>query len=196
MDFLLAAYWELRFQPPGVLHSVYTPVPSAFTGGYFFSYATMAQTRAVLSLLSVQEPGSLTNDERPGFKRTLSRMLISLRYRSEPSKSIKFVLLQAINLSLGKIYKKSLLSLILMVIDWDYARKHTIGKRSPSAPEEDGEIAFAAQCAHGLLTWMKMNLEEAEKFVDKEGPYYSGGEEVVEIPALAEGSQDRIFTTL
>lgn len=156
----------------------------------------MAQTRAVHSLLSLDKEGSLTNDERPGFKRTLSRMLISLRYRLKPSKSIEFVLLQVINLSLGKISKKSLLSLILMVISWDHSIKSTKGKRDPSFSEEGGEIAFAAKDARCLLTWMKMSVEEAEQFVDKGGPYYSGGDEVVNIPALAEGAEDPIFPNI
>jgi hypothetical protein len=75
-----------RFQPPGVIHSVYTPVPSLFTRGYFYHYETMHLTRAVMSLGSVNDDDSLTNDERPGFLRTLGRMLIALRYRSESSK--------------------------------------------------------------------------------------------------------------
>ena len=75
-----------RFQPPGVLHCVYTPTASIFTGGYFYSEACMHLTRAVLSLGSVHDEDSLTNDDRPGFLRTLCRMLIALRYRSGPSK--------------------------------------------------------------------------------------------------------------
>lgn len=89
--------WNLsphRFQPPGVLHTVYTPVPSIFSGGYFYNYETMHLTRAVLFMKSVEEKGSLTNDERPGFFRTLCRMLIALRYRSsEPRESPELTLL-------------------------------------------------------------------------------------------------------
>ncbi|KAG8220308.1 hypothetical protein J3R82DRAFT_3500 [Butyriboletus roseoflavus] len=35
---------DIMFQPPGVLHSVYTPVPSIFNGGYFYNYETMHLT--------------------------------------------------------------------------------------------------------------------------------------------------------
>ena len=75
-----------RFQPPGVLHCVYTPVASIFSGGYFYTYDTMHITRAVLSLPTLDDKGSLTNDERPGYLRTLCRMLIALRYRTKARK--------------------------------------------------------------------------------------------------------------
>lgn len=35
-------------------------------------------------MIPLDKEGSLTNDERPGFFRSLCRMLIALRYRSEP----------------------------------------------------------------------------------------------------------------
>lgn len=81
-----------RFQPPGVLHCVYTPVPSLFVGGYFYHYETMHLTRATLSIGSINDEDSLTNDERPGFIRTLSRMIIALRYRSESRKCLNQVI--------------------------------------------------------------------------------------------------------
>lgn len=86
---VLSNHMTRRFQPPGVLHCVYTPVSSIFTGGYFYSYETMHLTRAVLSMPSLEEQDSLTNDERPGFLRTLCRMLIALRYRSNTRKCSK-----------------------------------------------------------------------------------------------------------
>ncbi|KAF8432120.1 hypothetical protein L210DRAFT_3507605 [Boletus edulis BED1] len=55
---------DIIFQPPGVLHSVYTPVPSIFSGGYFYSYNTMHLTQ--------------------GYLRTLCYMVIGLQYQSEP----------------------------------------------------------------------------------------------------------------
>lgn len=41
----------------------------------------MHLTRAALS---IKEKDAVTNDDRPGFHRTLCRMLIALRYRTEP----------------------------------------------------------------------------------------------------------------
>ncbi|KAG8221214.1 hypothetical protein J3R82DRAFT_2792 [Butyriboletus roseoflavus] len=69
---------DIMFQPPGVLHSIYTPVPSIFNGGYFYNYETMHLTRAALSSSSEEDKNSLTNDHRPGYFRTLCRMVIAL----------------------------------------------------------------------------------------------------------------------
>jgi hypothetical protein len=63
---------------------VYTPVPSIFSGGYFFHYETMHLTEMTRSL---KNPEELTNDKRNGSFRTLCRMLIALRYRSVPRMS-------------------------------------------------------------------------------------------------------------
>ncbi|KAG6372915.1 hypothetical protein JVT61DRAFT_6938 [Boletus reticuloceps] len=65
---------------PGVLHSIYTPVPSIFSGGYFCSYDTMHLTWGVLVMQNLNQKGSLTNDHCAGYLRMLCRMVISLRY--------------------------------------------------------------------------------------------------------------------
>ncbi|KAF8449185.1 hypothetical protein L210DRAFT_3640789 [Boletus edulis BED1] len=41
---------DVMFQPPGALHSVYTPVPFIFSGGYFYSYNTMHLIWEVLAM--------------------------------------------------------------------------------------------------------------------------------------------------
>ena len=41
-----------------------------------------------------------------------------------------------------------------------------------------------------------MTEETAKDFVDQQGPYYLGGQDAVEIPALAEGDKDPIFPRL
>ncbi|KAH7916862.1 hypothetical protein BV22DRAFT_1052859, partial [Leucogyrophana mollusca] len=69
---------DIMFQPPGILHTVYTPVPAIFSGGYFYNYNTMHLTRQVLLMAYLDEEGTHTNDHRPGFFRTLCRMVIAL----------------------------------------------------------------------------------------------------------------------
>ena len=62
--------------------------------------------------------------------------------------------------------------------------------------EARGEMAFAAECAERLLTWMNITFEEGKQFVRDQGPYFSGGVEQVEIPALAPGDKDLIFPNM
>lgn len=61
------------------------------------------------------------------------------------------------------------------------------------ADEERGELAFAAQCAQSILQWMGLTKEKAKMFVDKQGPYYLPGEDVIEIPASVLGLPDPIL---
>lgn len=68
--------------------------------------------------------------------------------------------------------------------------------KNPLADEERGELAFAALCAKSLLRWMGITKAQATKFVDDQGAYYLPGDEVVELPALAEGDLDPIFPQL
>lgn len=95
----------------------------------------------------------------------------------------------------GIIGKHSLISLLLIILR---GGNHVKNKPDPKdtsvlADEERGEIAFAAKCAQSLLNWMNMTVAEAELFVDGQGPYFSGGEEKIEIPALVEHVKDPIF---
>ncbi|KAG8214274.1 hypothetical protein J3R82DRAFT_9218 [Butyriboletus roseoflavus] len=170
---------DVMFQPPGVMHCVYTPVPSIFSGGYFYNYQTMHLTRAVLSMSTLDDPNSLTNDERPGFIRTLCRMLIALRYRCEPR----------------IIRKRSLISLILIILDRAKHTKHRPNPKDTSelANEERGEMAFAADCAKALLKFMNMTVDGARKFVCSQGPYYSGGDQEITIPVSPNGLPDPVF---
>ncbi|KAN0082697.1 hypothetical protein V8E55_008492 [Tylopilus felleus] len=71
--------------------------------------------------------------------------------------------------------------------------KHELSRRkvlldannTSSFTDEDwGEMAFAVECTEWLLTWMNITFEEAKQFIQDQGPYYSGGVEQVEIPAL------------
>ncbi|KAG6372929.1 hypothetical protein JVT61DRAFT_6963 [Boletus reticuloceps] len=57
---------DTMFQSPVALHCVYTPVPSVFSGGYFYNYETMHLTRAGLHMYFSKDD-ELTNDEQPGF---------------------------------------------------------------------------------------------------------------------------------
>ncbi|KAF8414637.1 hypothetical protein L210DRAFT_3658740 [Boletus edulis BED1] len=157
---------DVMFQPPGVLHSVYTPVPSIFSGGYFYSYDTMHLTRGVLALSNVEQKGSLTNDHRAGYLRTLCRMVIGLRYRSEPR----------------EIGKRSLISLFLIVIQCKNPEKTTSKLKNTLADEERGELAFAAKIAQSILKWMDLTEKTAIEFVGRQGAYYLPGNETVQLP--------------
>lgn len=128
----------------------------------------MHLTRVVLSLPSADDEDSLTND---------CRMLIALRYRS------------------GTIGKRSLISLLLIILDRANHRNHHPSAKDASglADGERGEIAFAILTAKHLLKWMNMTVKDAKGFVDNLGPYYTGGHEHVEFPALERGEKDPIF---
>ncbi|KAG6370279.1 hypothetical protein JVT61DRAFT_12230 [Boletus reticuloceps] len=169
---------DTMFQPPVALHCVYTPVASVFTGGYFYNYETMHLTRAGLQMYFAKDD-ELTNDERPGFHRTLCRMLIALRYRTENTP--------------GSIGKKSLISLLLIVLDW--TEKKTNGRRRPNVTagveeEESADLVFARSAARRLLKWLNMTVQQAREFVEK-SPYYLSGSERVEIPPPC--SEDPVF---
>lgn len=184
-----------RFQPPGILHCVYTPVPSIFSGGYFYHYETMHLTRAVLSMIPVDNDDTLTNDDSPGFFRTVCRMLIALRYRSEQRKSMLDIDIPELIYIIGIMRKRSLISLALIILD---QAKHGKDRPNPTdssglAEEERGELAFAVKCAKALLKFMMLTVADAEQFVNNQGPYYSCGEEEVEIPASLDGIPDPIF---
>ena len=64
------------------------------------------------------------------------------------------------------------------------------------AEEEQGEIVFVAQCVKSLLQHIGMSKEAAKRYVDAQGPYYSAGQEVVQILALVEGMLDLIFADM
>ena len=86
-----------------------------------------------------------------------------------------------------------MLSLLLIILDSKSPEKTTSKMKNTLAEEERGELAFATQCAESLLQWIGLTKEKANEFIDGQGPYYLPGEEVVEIPALANGLSDPIF---
>lgn len=98
----------------------------------------------------------------------------------------------------GMIGKKSLISLLLIMFEGSCHKKHLPDAKDTSdlANEERGEFAFAVSTAHSILKWMKMSFEDARKLVDSEGPYYSCGNELVEIPALVDGVRDPVFPAM
>jgi hypothetical protein len=91
--------------------------------------------------------------------------------------------------------KRSLISLVLIILDEAKHGKHQPDPKDTSAlaNEERGELAFAAKCAKALLRFMKLTVADAEEFVNRQGPYYSGGDEKIEIPARLNGVPDPIF---
>ncbi|KAH7904348.1 hypothetical protein BJ138DRAFT_1119503 [Hygrophoropsis aurantiaca] len=143
---------------------------SVFSGGYFYNYNTMHLTRAVLSMVKHQH---LTNDSRPGYFRTLCRMVIALRYRSGPR----------------KFNKRSLLSLLLIIL-----HRNKYGWKLPSgagqtvlAEEESGEMTVANNFAAQILKWLNMTVNQAKQYVDGFSAYYEPGDEEVVLPAVVEG---------
>jgi hypothetical protein len=96
---------------------------------------------------------------------------------------------------IGTIGKRSLLSLVLIILD---STKHQTDPKDTSvlAKEERGEILFAVRTAESLLKWMGMTVKDAKKAVEDQVAYYLGGEEVVEIPAVPEGGRDVVFPSM
>ena len=56
--------------------------------------------------------------------------------------------------------------------------------------EENG---FCIQCANQLLKFMNLTVHGTEEYLNNNSPYYSGGNKVVEIPALVNDVIDTIF---
>ncbi|KAG1784503.1 uncharacterized protein HD556DRAFT_1451702 [Suillus plorans] len=72
---------DLLILPPGVVHAVYTPVPSFSTGGHFYHYSCMHLTE-VSRYIDAEVGGSATNQAMDHALETLRRMVIMLPYLS------------------------------------------------------------------------------------------------------------------
>jgi len=186
----------IRFQPPSVMHMVYTPIPSIFTGGYFFTYETMHLTRLALHLH--KKRADFTNDRRAGTIRTLSRMMMALRYRSKPSKFLpdwyKIYNDVYYNVIIGVFSKRSLLSFILIFMKGENGNG-TDYVPSPKTcaqlmREENGDLMYAKQCSKELLDWLGMDVKTAEEYVIDHTNYMTSGTETVEIPTRVPWSDD------
>ncbi|KAG6372928.1 hypothetical protein JVT61DRAFT_6962 [Boletus reticuloceps] len=96
---------------------------------------------------------------------------------------------------LGFIGKKSLISLVLIVLDWTDTKPncHRSNITSGVEEEESEELAFARSTARGLLKWLNMMVKQAREFVDKT-PYYLPDSEQAEIPPLS--AEDPVFPDL
>lgn len=92
---------------------------------------------------------------------------------------------------IGTIGKRSLLSLVLIILH--HTDPTDMRNTSALAEEERGEMAFAIRTTEYLLKWMGMTVQDAKNAVQNYGPYYSGGDEHVEIPAVPEGGRDAVF---
>ncbi|KAG1722732.1 uncharacterized protein EDB91DRAFT_1255929 [Suillus paluster] len=90
---------DLFFQPPGLYHAVYTPVPSFATGGHFYNYECMHLTE-LSRYVDVKEGIFLTNQVHEHTIETLQRLVINLP-RLSPS---------------VKLYHRSLMALCIMII--------------------------------------------------------------------------------
>ncbi|KAI0062399.1 hypothetical protein BV25DRAFT_1838261 [Artomyces pyxidatus] len=77
--------------PPGAWHEVYTPVNTIITGGHFLSYNTLHLTQ--WSRLYDHWDRYGTNADHVGFRRTLARMTLGLRYLQEPLRKRPFLAL-------------------------------------------------------------------------------------------------------
>ncbi|KAG1895711.1 uncharacterized protein F5891DRAFT_984014 [Suillus fuscotomentosus] len=70
-----------RILPPGVVHGVYTPVPSFATGGHFYNYSCM-HLMELSRYIDTEVEGSATNQAMDHALETLRRMVIMLPYLS------------------------------------------------------------------------------------------------------------------
>ncbi|KAG2081945.1 uncharacterized protein F5147DRAFT_783481 [Suillus discolor] len=72
---------DMLILPPGVVHAVYTPVPSFSTGGHFYHYSCMHLTE-LARYIDAEVGESTTNQAMDHALETLRRMVIMLPYLS------------------------------------------------------------------------------------------------------------------
>ncbi|KAG2045851.1 hypothetical protein BDR06DRAFT_1015241 [Suillus hirtellus] len=72
---------DMLILPPGVVHGVYTPVPSFAMGGHFYHYSCMHLTE-LSRYIDAEVGGSATNQAMDHALETLRRMVIMLPYLS------------------------------------------------------------------------------------------------------------------
>lgn len=70
-----------RILPPGIVHAVYTPVPSFCTGGHFYNYSCMHLTE-LSRYVDAEVARTSTNQDMEHALETLRRMVIALPYLS------------------------------------------------------------------------------------------------------------------
>ena len=95
----------------------------------------------------------------------------------------------------GSIGKHSLIGLVLIILDHTKHQRHQGDTKDLSVltNEERDKLVFAVDTAEYLLKRKNMMVAEANAYVDAQGLYYSGGSEIVNIPALTERVKDTIF---
>ncbi|KAG1832554.1 hypothetical protein DFJ58DRAFT_848005 [Suillus subalutaceus] len=72
---------DLLILPPGMVHAVYTPIPSFATGGHFYNYSCMHLTE-LSRYIDAEVAESTTNQALDHALETLRRMVIMIPYLS------------------------------------------------------------------------------------------------------------------
>ncbi|KAG1790108.1 uncharacterized protein HD556DRAFT_1446460 [Suillus plorans] len=72
---------DMLILPPGIVHAVYTPVPSFCTGGHFYNYSCMHLTE-LSRYVDAEVARTSTNQDMEHALETLRRMVIALPYLS------------------------------------------------------------------------------------------------------------------
>ena len=70
-------YFYYRFQHPGCLHEVYTPIPSIVRGGHFYNYNSLHLTE-VSRAIDYMTNASLSNQTHNSTPLTLVMMMLAL----------------------------------------------------------------------------------------------------------------------
>ncbi|KAG1825323.1 hypothetical protein DFJ58DRAFT_738539 [Suillus subalutaceus] len=112
---------DMLILPPGVVHAVYTPVPSFSTGGHFYHYSCMHLTE-LSRFIDAESASTTTNQDMEHALETLRRMVIAIPYLSP-----RIVL-----------HKRPLLSLCMMATKGQHYR----AKGSSAQSAEDTETAM------------------------------------------------------
>jgi len=79
------------FQPPSILHLVYTPAPCVAFGSHSYGYDTMHLTETARRLQYLSHH-SITNQVHIGTQETLEQMLLALHGHTDRGKFIESVL--------------------------------------------------------------------------------------------------------
>ena len=70
-------YFYYRFQHPGCLHKVYTPIPSIVRGGHFYNYNSLHLTE-VSRAIDYRTNASLSNQTHLSTPLTFVMMMLAL----------------------------------------------------------------------------------------------------------------------
>lgn len=173
------SHFEYSVMPPGMWHSVYTPVGTQTSGGHFLMYDTMHQTYVARGYDTSKYPdedidgirlrGDYSTNKSQSVDRQILRMVLALEYEAHSPGTFKLVLSLHIYLIFvlsGRIRRRPLMALMSMVRNvnnagtTDYDRE--IRKSDILYREADGERELALSICKRILNKQKWTWKEIE----------------------------------